>query len=258
MLGTIVSRFLIPWFLVVATGGLWPANSQAQSAQPLSENQRQMFERAASELQSLVDKHSQRQTSEWADAALFAKGLTWALRYDREFTPADIGLMEKAIRRAQERLVALAEEKLPWTARHGKVALGYMSAVDDSVQPYGVIVPKNYDFKSPIRLDVVLHGSTRPVGMSELRFAARFDEGDGENPSPPDQLFIELHPLGRVENGYRWSGETDVFEDMVQGITATRWRSAFLRGARARTHRLQSAARSWRPLHCPLQWPYIS
>ena len=28
----------------------------------------------------------------------------------------------------------------------------------------------------------------------------------------PDVDFIELHPLGRVENCYRWAGETDVFE----------------------------------------------
>ena len=48
--------------------------------------------------------------------------------------------------------------------------------------------------------------------MSELQFVARFDEGNDDNSSPPDQPFIVLHPLGRVENCYRWSGETDVFE----------------------------------------------
>ena len=205
-------RILLLWMVVVVAGGLRATHSWAQAAQPLSVTQRQTFEQAAGELQALVDKHPRRQTPEWADAALFAKGLTWALRYDREFSPADIDLLEKAIRRGQERLAALTEEKRSWTTRRGKVALGYVSVVDGSVQPYGVIVPKTYDGKSPIRLDVVLHGSTRPVGMSELRFVARFDEGDGENPSPPDQPLIELHPLGRVENCYRWSGETDVFE----------------------------------------------
>ncbi|MEK6260259.1 MAG: prolyl oligopeptidase family serine peptidase [Planctomycetota bacterium] len=207
-----MSRFLILWTVVIVAGGLRPTPGWAQAAQPLSETQRQTFEQSASELQAAADKHPSRQTPEWADAALFAKGLTWSLRYDREFSPADIGLLEKAIRRGQERLAVLAEEKRPWATRRGKVALAYVSAVDGSVQPYGVIVPQNYDAKTPIRLDVVLHGSTRPVGMSELRFVARFDEGDGENASPPDAPFIELHPLGRVENCYRWSGETDVFE----------------------------------------------
>ncbi|MBC7819151.1 MAG: prolyl oligopeptidase family serine peptidase, partial [Planctomycetaceae bacterium] len=207
-----MSRFLILWTVVVVAGGLSPTHSWAQAAQPLSETQRQTFEQSARELQAAADKHPRRQTPEWADAALFAKGLNWALRYDREFSPADIGLLEKAIRRGQERLAALTEEKPSWATRRGKVALGYVSAVDGSTQPYGVIVPQNYDAKTPIRLDVVLHGSTRPVGMSELRFVARFDEGDGDNPPPPDSPFIELHPLGRVENCYRWSGETDVFE----------------------------------------------
>jgi pimeloyl-ACP methyl ester carboxylesterase len=63
-----------------------------------------------------------------------------------------------------------------------------------------------------MRLDVVLHGSSRPVGMSELRFLGRFDEGDGEARAVPEQNYLELHPLGRVENCYRWAGETDVFE----------------------------------------------
>lgn len=196
--------------LVIYTLSL--SSASGQSAKPLSNAQREKLAGSARELQALLEHRPDRQSSRWADAAIFAKGLSWALRYDREFTPANIGLMERAIRRAGERLAEPAEDSPAWTARRGKLALGYVSIVDGSVQPYGVIVPKSYDSEKPIRLDVVLHGSSRPVGMSELRFMARFDEGDEANPSPPDQPFIELHPLGRVENCYRWSGETDVFE----------------------------------------------
>src|SRR3982075_704746 len=39
-----------------------------------------------------------------------------------------------------------------------------------------------------------------------------FDEEDAPVADAPDRDYIELHPLGRVENGYRWAGETDVFE----------------------------------------------
>lgn len=198
--------------VVLIAIALCAAKGRAQVAQPLSENARQEFEIANRDLKALCDKQSDKQSPPWADAAVFSKGLTWALRYDREFTPTDVTLLENASRRGTERLGALTEKNSSWLTRKGKVALGYLSVVDGSVQPYGLIVPRNYDPKSPIRLDVVLHGSTRPVGMSELRFISRFDEGDGENSSPPDQPFIELHPLGRVENCYRWSGETDVFE----------------------------------------------
>lgn len=181
------------------------SNAQSPTAQPLTDAQRETFEREMAELKTL-------QPFLGADQAIFFKGLTWALKYDREFAPADVVLLEKAIRRAHERQELPPDKARPWATRRGKLALGYHSKVDGSVQPYGLIVPKSYDPVKPIRLDVVLHGSTRPVGMSELRFTARFDEGDGENPSPPDQPFIELHPLGRVENCYRWAGETDVFE----------------------------------------------
>jgi hypothetical protein len=51
-----------------------------------------------------------------------------------------------------------------------------------------------------------------PVGLSDLRFLNRFDEGDDEGKAAPAADYIEVHPLGRVENCYRWAGETDVFE----------------------------------------------
>jgi hypothetical protein len=142
-----------------------------------------------------------------ADVEVFSKGVAWALRYDRELTPADIALLKKALDRGNERAAALEGGKQPWTQKKGRIVRGFVSAVDGSVQPYGVIVPASYDPTKPIRLDVVLHGSSKPVGMSEVRFMSRFDGGDG-----PDNDFLELHPLGRVENCYRWAGETDVFE----------------------------------------------
>jgi len=147
-----------------------------------------------------------------ADAELFHKGVVWALRYDSPLAANDELLVRKALARGNQRADALAANKINWTTKKGKVLRGFVSAVDGSTQPYGVIIPANYDGTRPMRLDVVLHGSSKPVGMSELRFGARFDESDENETPPPDVDFIELHPLGRVENCYRWAGETDVFE----------------------------------------------
>lgn len=191
----------------------WPgALSLARKAVPLTTEQRQTFDQGLQTLQESLKASGDRPASDIADAAIFSRGLQWALQYDQQFSPRDIALMKRAIVRGKQRIEALAANKKTWSTRKGKLALGYVSAVDNSVQPYGVIVPENYDPARPIRLDVVLHGSTRPVGMSELRFIARFDEGDGQRSSAPDKPYIELHPLGRVENCYRWAGETDVFE----------------------------------------------
>jgi pimeloyl-ACP methyl ester carboxylesterase len=147
-----------------------------------------------------------------SDAAVFAKGVAWALRYDTTFTPADIKLLRKALERCRSRIVAIEAGEPPWSTRKGKVLRGFVSAVDGSVQPYAVVVPETYNPSKPMRLDVVLHGSSRPVGMSEFRFLGSFDEGDDPTPNVHEGGYIELHPLGRVENGYRWAGETDVFE----------------------------------------------
>ncbi|QDT28756.1 Prolyl oligopeptidase family protein [Gimesia panareensis] len=203
-----------PWsMLLVLVFCSWPgAFSLAQKAVPLTIEQRQTFDQELQTLQESLEALHDRPASDIADASIFSKGLQWALQYDQQFSPRDIALMKQAIVRGKQRIEALDANKKPWSTRKGKLALGYVSAVDNSVQPYGVIVPENYDPAQPIRLDVVLHGSTRPVGMSELRFIARFDEGDEKRSSAPDKPYIELHPLGRVENCYRWAGETDVFE----------------------------------------------
>jgi len=147
-----------------------------------------------------------------ADIEVFVKGAQWATRYETDGKPTDQSLSKKAIARFSERVKSLAGDKTPWATKRGRVVRGYVSAVDGSVQPYGLIVPKGWDLEKPIRLDVVLHGSTRPQGASELKFMERFDSGDTDSQELVDQPFIELHPLGRVENCYRWAGETDVFE----------------------------------------------
>lgn len=194
--------------LGAATSGL----AQAPMAKPLTPEQRQKLDTDWQTLQAALKSLGGQPAHLVADAAVYAKGVEWALRYDRDFTPADTALLEKSLARGHERVAAIANQKPGWLSRQGKMVVGYVSAVDGSVQPYGLIIPKSHDAEKPIRLDVVLHGSTRPVGLSELRFMARFDTGDAPDTMAPDQPFIELHPLGRVENCYRWAGEADVFE----------------------------------------------
>ncbi len=178
------------------------------------QNLRDAADRLRRELDAIKTDDSDR----LADASVFCKGALWALRFDADkLSASDAKVIEKALARGAERTQGLAAGKAAWTVKKGKVLRGFMSAVDGSIQPYGVIVPQGYDGRQPMRLDVVLHGSSKPVGMSELAFIGRFDEGDADaetvaNQAGPAADFIELHPLGRVENCYRWAGETDVFE----------------------------------------------
>jgi hypothetical protein len=199
--------------LAALSGWAFTCVAQAERPAGLSAEDRQQLERQQKELESkLAALVEASEAHDPADAAIFAKGVRWALRYETNLAPADVALIQKALRRSRERTEALAAGKQPWATKKGLVVRGYRSAVDGSIQPYGLIIPADYDPARPTRLDVVLHGSTRPVGLSELRFMDRFDEGDAGGKPREGPSYIELHPLGRVENCYRWAGETDVFE----------------------------------------------
>jgi pimeloyl-ACP methyl ester carboxylesterase len=181
----------------------------------LSVEERGQIERGLKELKERLAELRQKSRTladHLADAEVYARGVTWALRYDETLTPTDGVALRRALERGKQRVAALEAGKQPWTQKKGKIARAFVSAVDGSVQPYGVVVPPGYDGSKAMRLDVVLHGSTKPVGMSEVRFLSRFDGEDAEGKGRADQDFLELHPLGRVENCYRWAGETDVFE----------------------------------------------
>ena len=49
----------------------------------------------------------------------------------------------------------LKQGKSPWTKGTGLVARGYVSEIDGSVQPYGLLVPSSYTADTPLayRLD---------------------------------------------------------------------------------------------------------
>lgn len=203
----------LQWFLLWIGLVSYPGSSGAAD---LPGEQRRQLAQGLKELDQRLDalrpSRKEIMPDHLADAAVFSKGLRWALRFDTNFEATEFALLVKALERGQQRVAALEAGRQPWASKKGKLIRGFISAVDGSVQLCGVVVPAGYNSTKPIRLDVILHGSTRPVGLSELRFLNRFDEGDEAGKEPPAQDFIELHPLGRVENGYRWAGETDVFE----------------------------------------------
>lgn len=148
-----------------------------------------------------------------ADVDLYRKGATWALKYETKLDPPVIQLVRKALQQGQRRADALIEGRSPWVKETGRILRGFRSDIDSSTQPYGVVVPPGYDGTKPMRLDVVLHGSlSRWAGSAELRFESWFKPNEVGGGAAASEDYIEVYPLGRVENGYRWAGESDIFE----------------------------------------------
>lgn len=100
--------------------------------------------------------------------------------------------------------------KAVWRDAPGKwVVRAYRSYIDNSIQPYAVLLPHDFgkDPDKKWRLDVVLHG--RDGALTEAKFIA----GHQGN-APKDLGYVQLEVYGRGNNAYRWAGETDVFESM--------------------------------------------
>src|SRR5947207_4553954 len=91
-----------------------------------------------SELQQLQDrfiglrKDPNVTSDHWADAQVFVKGITWALDFEPAIEGENRKLVQKALRRAHERLDALAAGRHPWAEKRAGVVRGFVSAVDGS------------------------------------------------------------------------------------------------------------------------------
>ncbi|MBN9120080.1 MAG: hypothetical protein J0I06_13100 [Planctomycetes bacterium] len=107
--------------------------------------------------------------------------------------------------------------KAVWRDAPGKwVVRAYRSQVDDSIQPYAILLPHDYgqDPKKKWRLDIVLHG--RDASLTEAKFIATH-----QGTAPKGLGYVQLEVYGRGNNAYRWAGETDVMEAMIAGMRPT-------------------------------------
>lgn len=144
-----------------------------------------------------------------ADVEIFHKAVDWALRYDEFYRSNEVGLARGLLKAGQERAKQLREGRPGWLTATGLVVRGYVSKIDGSVQPYGLVVPGTLatDRTKPRRLDVWLHG--RDNNLTELKFLSDRMKSYGE--FAPADTFV-LHPYGRYCNAFKFAGETDVFE----------------------------------------------
>lgn len=141
------------------------------------------------------------------DVEVFHKAVDWALRYDEFFTTNNVKSGHELLRVANQRIEQLRAGSAPWLNATGLVVRAYVSKIDGSIQPYGLVVPATFKPGKPSRLDFWFHG--RGETLSELDFIAQRLRSVGEF-APPDA--IVLHTYGRYCNGQRFAGEVDAFE----------------------------------------------
>ncbi len=142
-----------------------------------------------------------------ADVVIYYKAVRYALDHGEFYKPADVDgafeLLKIAAARANE-----VKLNMPfWTKQTGLVVRGYQSEIDNSYQPYGLVIPDKLDLTKPAPLYVWLHG--RNDKGTDLQFILERQKNRGE--FTPDDGIV-LHPLGRYCNAFKFAGERDVLE----------------------------------------------
>lgn len=146
-----------------------------------------------------------------ADVAVYHKAVRYALQYNEFFRPQEIGVAKQLLHDGTERAVQLLGGKAPWSSQTGLVVRGYVSKIDGSVQPFGLVIPESYPSrKGPVRLDCWFHG--RGETLSEVNFINDRQRNMGDF-TPPDT--IVLHLYGRYCCANKLAGEADLFEALA-------------------------------------------
>jgi hypothetical protein len=146
------------------------------------------------------------------DVLIYYKAVDYALRYHEFYSVKDVSDAKELLKTGQKRAADLLQGNSPWTKAKGEVIRGYLSKIDNSVQPYGLSIPEDYDFDgSGVNLSVWFHG--RGEKLSEVNFIAN---GKGFLPKMPEMKnTIMIYPYGRYCNGFKFAGEVDVQEALA-------------------------------------------
>lgn len=144
------------------------------------------------------------------DVEVFHKAVRYAVQYNEIFNPTnEVSAAKVLLKHGTERAEQLKAGNVPWNSATGLVVRGYRSKLDDSVQPYGLVVPASWTANTShrYRLDVWFHG--RDEKLSELNFITQRQRSYGE--FTPENALV-LHTYGRYCNGQKLAGEVDLFE----------------------------------------------
>jgi len=177
------------------------------------EEKRKELEAGLAKLRSTIDEVKKRTDYKsrelWPDAEIFYKSVHDALVYQEFFDPSELGEATRQLTMGQFRAEQLSRGEASWTSAIGLNVRGYVSKIDGSVQPYGLVIPESYNSKGPqrYRTDLWFHG--RGEVLSELNFLR--DRMNNIGSINPDDTIV-LHPYGRYCNAAKFAGEIDALE----------------------------------------------
>ena len=143
-------------------------SGQAPPRYEMTTQDRQALQSKLDELDPLVRalKAKRGEDDLVADVEIHAKAGRWILEFPQDVTVQDdVTFALKVVDRGIERAKQLQNGQSPWTSQKGKVALGFYSPLDGSVQPLLLTIPAGYDGK-PTR---ARHRAARPIAAADRK-----------------------------------------------------------------------------------------
>lgn len=143
------------------------------------------------------------------DLLVFHKAVAVAVMDHQLFSENQWEWVDQVLAMGEDRLEFLKRRDDSWVYGPGPVVRGYRSQLDQSIQPYVVVLPDDLRNRKheKRRLDVWLHG--RDNQLTELKFIAR--ESRSVGPYSLENGLL-LKPYGRFCNAFKFAGEVDVLE----------------------------------------------
>jgi hypothetical protein len=167
------------------------------------------LDRLQAKIRQISDNSQEDMVELLPDIQIFERAVRVALDHNEFFSPKDLEKADALLKEGARRADELSSGEASWSQQSGLVVRGYVSRIDHTVQPYGLVVPATYAFNHsvPTRCDVWFHG--RGETLSELNFI--YDRMTNPGRYVPGHTIV-LHPYGRYSNAFKFAGETDVLE----------------------------------------------
>ena len=214
-----MTRIFLPFLALSASLADGPKDNQAADVRPVPppgvavpDSDRARLVEGLKKLRTAIDDATKAQAKNpqladlLPDIEIYHKAVDWALRYNEVHKLGELKSADELIGEGLQRAEQFKTGQAPWTKQKGLVVRAYRSKIDDSVQPYGMVIPESYA-GAPSRLDTWCHG--RGETLSELAFLDQRRKQAGQI-TPKGALV--LHPYGRYCCANKFAGEIDLIE----------------------------------------------
>lgn len=217
-------RSLLLCGLCLVSFSVWadgPADNNTESVRQIPppgieipQEDKQKLETGLAELNEIIDRLKLRRDARTpqllTDVEIYARAIDQVLKFGEIYSPGEIKQAHEVLAEGLARAKGLQNGDTPWLKQTGLVVRGYRSKLDGTVQPYGLVIPNDYDGGKPFRCDLWFHG--RGEKSLEVQFIAQRMKNAGQ--FQPEGTIV-LHPFGRYSNAFKFAGEVDVWEALA-------------------------------------------